>query len=60
MELTGPKAGVLTIEGKSGDGLDGTFTRHLALPSGVKVEDPVSNDGAVEITLTKQGVGRES
>ena len=59
VELTGPKGGVLTIEGKSGDGPDGTFTRHLALPSGVKVEDPVPNDGAVEITLTKQGVGRE-
>jgi hypothetical protein len=57
--LIGPKAGVLTIEGKSGDGLDGTFTRDLALPSGVKVENPVSDDGVVEITFTKQGAGCE-
>jgi hypothetical protein len=57
VELAESEDGVLTIEGKSGDGLDGTFTRRLALPGGVRVEDPDSHDGVVEITLTKQGAG---
>jgi hypothetical protein len=66
VELVEPEDGVLMINGKwaagdvsagSGDGVDGTFTRRLSLPGGVKVEAPVSHDGDVEITLRKQVAG---